>query len=68
MQIRETYNVSKTHHIPILCFHGGTVPLWGGTVLEARPSREACARHTAKDDVFHRIPLQYTRPLNRQPK
>ena len=56
MQIRQTYNVLGSHTFPILCFHGETVPLWAGTVLEARRSREACARHGAEDDVFPSLP------------
>ena len=56
MQIRQTYNVCRSHPLPILRFHGETVPLWGGTVLEARRSREACARHGAVDDVFTSLP------------
>ena len=56
MQIRQTTNVFRTHPIPTRCLHGRTVPLRGGTVPEARRSREACAQHAAEDDVFLSLP------------
>ena len=68
MQIRQTCNAFRSHTTPILCFHGETVPLWAGTVLEARRSREACARHGAVDDVFPSPPpTVHASPKQAQP-